>query len=169
MHWKNDYEFGTNVNPQSPVTNISWFAARAYAEWAGKRLPTVAEWEFVASASLTKPDALNDKNNIERIQQWYSKRSDPMLNPVGSTEKNYWGVYDLFGLIWEWQYDFNTAMVSGESRGDTNIDRNFFCGGGALTASDVTNYPAFMRYGFRSSLQANYTCNNLGFRCVKDL
>jgi formylglycine-generating enzyme required for sulfatase activity len=169
IHWKEDFEIGSNVNPKSPVTNISWFAAKAYAEWTGKRLPTVAEWEYVASASTTKPDALNDKNNIERIQQWYSKRSDPMLNPVGSTEKNYWGIFDMFGLIWEWQYDFNTAMVSGESRGDTNIDRNFFCGGGALTVNDVTNYPAFMRYGFRSSLQANYTCNNLGFRCVKDL
>jgi formylglycine-generating enzyme len=168
-HWKSDFELGEDVNPQSPVTNVSWFAAKEYARWIGKRLPTVAEWEFVASASGTKPDAGDDKNNIARIQQWYSKRSDSKLAPIGSTEKNFWGVFDMFGLVWEWQYDFNTALVSGESRGDSNVDRNFFCGGGALSAKDVTNYPAFMRYGFRSSLQANYTCNNLGFRCVKDL
>jgi formylglycine-generating enzyme len=169
VQWKNDLELGENVNPKSPVTNISWFAAKAYAKWVGKRLPTVAEWEFVASASVTKPNAGDDKNNIARIQQWYSKRSDTKLAPTGSTERNFWGVYDMFGLVWEWQYDFNIAFVSGESRGDTNVDRNFFCGGGSLSAKDVTNYPAFMRYGFRSSLQANYTCNNLGFRCVKDL
>jgi formylglycine-generating enzyme required for sulfatase activity len=169
INWKSDFELGENVNPGSPVTNVSWFAAKAYAKWIGKRLPTVAEWEFVASASVTKPNAGDDKNNIARIQQWYSKKSDSKLDSVGSTEKNFWGIYDMFGLVWEWQYDFNTALVSGESRGDSNVDRNFFCGGGSLSAKDVTNYPAFMRYGFRSSLQANYTCNNLGFRCVKDL
>jgi formylglycine-generating enzyme len=168
-HWKSDFELGANVDPMSPVTNISWFAAKAYAQWIGKRLPTVAEWELVGSASLTKPNAGDDKNNIARIQEWYSKRSSSKLAPVGSTEKNYWGVYDMFGLIWEWQFDFNTALVSGESRGDSNVDRNFFCGGGSLTANDVANYPAFMRYGFRSSLKANYTCRNLGFRCVRDL
>lgn len=168
-HWKSDFEMGENVNPQSPVTNVSWFAAKAYAKWVGKRLPTVAEWEYVASASVTRPNAGDDKNNIARIQQWYSKRSDSKVAAIGSTERNFWGVYDMFGLVWEWQYDFSTALVSGEARGDSNVNRNFFCGGGALSAKDVTNYSAFMRYGFRSSLEANYTCNNLGFRCVKDL
>jgi formylglycine-generating enzyme len=169
IHWKSDFELGNDINPRSPVTNVSWFAAKAYAKWAGKRLPTVAEWEFTASASVTRPNAGNDKDNITRIQQWYSKRTDSKLAAIGSTERNFWGVYDMFGLVWEWQYDFNIALVSGESRGDSDADRNLFCGGGSLSAKDVTNYPAFMRYGFRSSLQANYTCNNLGFRCVKDL
>jgi sulfatase modifying factor 1 len=169
VHWKSDFELGENVNPQSPVTNVSWFAAKAYAKWVGKRLPTVAEWEFVAAASGTKPNAGDDKNNIARIQQWYSKRSDSKLASVGSTEKNFWGVYDMFGLVWEWQYDFNTSLVSADSRGDSNVDRNLFCGGGAVSAKDVNNYPAFMRFAFRSSLQASYTCKNLGFRCVKDL
>ena len=169
VHWKSDFELGENVNPQSPVTNVSWFAAKAYAKWIGKRLPTVAEWEFVAAASVTKPNAGDNKNNIARIQQWYSQRSDSKLASIGSTEKNFWGVYDMFGLVWEWQYDFNTSLVSAYSRGDSNVDRNLFCGGGAVSAKDVTNYPAFMRYAFRSSLLSNYTCKNLGFRCVKDL
>lgn len=124
--WKTDFELGEDVNPNSPVTNVSWFAAKAYAKWAGKRLPTVAEWEYVASASVKRPSAGDDKNNIARIQQWYSKRSDTKLTSVGSTEKNFWGVYDMFGLVWEWQYDFSTAVVSGESRGESNIDKNFF-------------------------------------------
>ncbi|MFO7447332.1 MAG: formylglycine-generating enzyme family protein [Ignavibacteriaceae bacterium] len=168
-HWSDDLELGKDINPESPVTNISWFSAKAYAEWAGKRLPTVAEWEYAASASKTKPDAADDEANITRILQWYSKKSSPELPAVGSTEKNYWGVYDMFGLIWEWTYDFNTALVTGESRGDSSLEKNLFCGSGSANARDAKNYPAFMRYGFRSSLKANYTVHNLGFRCVKDI
>lgn len=166
-HWAGDVELG-DINPESPVTNISWFAAKAYAKWCGKRLPTIAEWEFAAGASKTKPNAFDDEDNINRIQKWYSQKSSERLPAVGTTEKNYWGVYDLFGLIWEWNYDFNTALVTGESRGDSNLERNLFCGSGSANARDVKNYPAFMRYGFRSSLKANYTVNNLGFRCVMD-
>jgi formylglycine-generating enzyme required for sulfatase activity len=168
-HWKSDFELGNSVNPNSPVINVSWFAAKAYAEWKGKRLPTVAEWEYVASASKTRPNANDDMDNINRILKWYSKKSPENLPAVGSTEKNYWKVFDLFGLIWEWNYDFNTALVTGESRGDSNLERNLFCGSSSASAKDVKNYPAFMRYGFRSSLKANYTVHNLGFRCVKDI
>lgn len=168
-HWKSDLELGEKINPHSPVTNISWFAAKAYAEWLGKRLPTVAEWEYVASASKIKPNAYGDEKVIQSILDWYSKRSLDKLQPVGSTDKNYWGVYDLHGLIWEWTYDFNTALVTGEFRGDASLERNLFCGASGISSTDARNYPAFMRYGFRSSLKANYTVNNLGFRCVKDI
>ena len=166
-NWKNDLELDENAKPNSPVTNVSWFAAKAYAEWVGKRLPTIAEWEYVASASKEKKYAASDEKTINRILEWYSKISNGEIPSVGSTEKNYWGVYDLHGLIWEWTYDFNTALVTGESRGDSDFERNLFCGSGASSAKDVKNYPAFMRYGYRSSLKANYTTHNLGFRCVK--
>jgi formylglycine-generating enzyme required for sulfatase activity len=72
--------------------------------------------------------------------------------------------------VWEWVLDFNTAMVTGDSRADSGgLDRGFFCGAGAQAARDVADYPAFMRLGFRSSLSANYCVHNLGFRCAKDL
>jgi formylglycine-generating enzyme len=164
-HWESDNELGQNVNPQSPVTNVSWFAAKAYAKWKGKRLPTVDEWEFAG----TGKDGKNDPAAIKRIVEWYSKLSSKNIPPVGSTEENYHGIYDMFGLIWEWTYDFSNAMVTGESRGDSNLERNLFCGSGSANAGDVDNYPAFMRYGFRSSLKANYTVANLGFRCVTDV
>jgi formylglycine-generating enzyme len=168
-HWEDDTEPGKNVDPESPVTNVSWFAAKEYAKWKGKRLPTVDEWEYAASAGKKSSDGTTDPENIKRIQEWYSRLSTKNIAKVGSTEKNYWGVYDMFGLIWEWTYDFNNAMVTGDSRGDSNPERNLFCGSGAVSASDAKNYTAFMRYGFRSSLKANYTVNNLGFRCVKDV
>jgi len=167
-NWKSDLELGEKANRESPVTYVSWFAAKAFAEWIGKRLPTVAEWEYVASASKDKKYAVNDKEVIKKILDWYSSISAKEIPPVGSTEKNYWGVYDMHGLIWEWTYDFNTSLVTGESRGDGDLERNIFCGSGSASAGNAENYPAFMRYGFRSSLKANYTTRNLGFRCAKN-
>lgn len=168
-HWKGDMELGKNVNGESPVVNISWFAAKAFAEWKGKRLPSVDEWEYAASAGKDKKDGSRDPETLDRIRKWYSKLSSKNIAAVGSTEKNYWGVYDMFGLIWEWTYDFNNALVTGESRGDAGIERNLFCGSGSSNSGDSENYPAFMRYGFRSSLKANYTVSNLGFRCAKNI
>ena len=76
---------------------------------------------------------------------------------------------DLHGLVWEWTSDFNSALVTGDARGDTGLERQLFCGAGSLGASDLGNYAGFMRFGFRSSLRAGYTVHNLGFRCAKDV
>ena len=167
-HWKNDLELGKSVLPNSPVTNISWFAAKAYCEHYGKRLPTVAEWELVAKASAKLADGSKDQNYVKRILEWYSQPMQEMLPVIGKGEKNYWGIYDMHDMVWEWTSDFFSSMVTGESRGDSGLERNLFCGSGSVNASDFKNYPAFMRFAFRSSLKANYTTNNLGFRCAKD-
>jgi len=167
-HWENDLALGNNVLPNSPVTNISWFAAKAYCEYYRKRLPTVAEWELVAKASANNPDGSKDQNFIKQILEWYSKPVDQKIPSVGLHGKNYWGVSDTHGLVWEWTSDFFSSLVTGESRGDSGLERNLFCGSGSVNASDFKNYPAFMRFAFRSSLKANYTTNNLGFRCAKD-
>ena len=82
---------------------------------------------------------------------------------------NFFGVRDLHGLVWEWVADFNSAMISDDSRGDGVLERRFFCGAGSQGAQDVDDYPAFMRYAFRSSLKADYCIHDLGFRCAKDL
>ncbi len=169
MNWTSDLDSGTNAPANVPVTQVSWFAAKAYARWKGKRLPTVAEWEYAAAASPTRPDGQNDSEFKRQVLKWYSTLGSAELAAVGSGRTNFWGVYDLHGLVWEWVADFNTAMVTGDARGDMGLDRQLFCGSGAQGAKDVGNFPAFMRYGFRSSLQANYCVPNLGFRCAKDL
>ena len=64
---------------------------------------------------------------------------------------------------------FNTAMVTGESRGDSGLDRNLFCSAGSVGAKDTSDYAAFMRMALRSSLRANNTTSSLGFRCARDL
>jgi formylglycine-generating enzyme len=167
-NWKGDLELGKDVLPESPVTNVSWFAAKAYCDYYGKKLPTIAEWEFIAKAGKSSPDGSKDEAYIRKILECYLKPAVKSIS-VYSSEKNYWGVYNMEGFIWEWTLDFSSSLVTGESRGDSGLERNLFCGGGSINASDFKNYPAFMRFAFRSSLKANYTINNLGFRCAKDI
>lgn len=92
-----------------------------------------------------------------------------MLPSVGTVYRNVWGIHDMHGLIWEWTRDFNTALVTGESRGDAALERRLFCGAASIGASDFRDYAAFMRFAFRSSLRADYTVGSLGFRCAKDI
>ena len=165
--WAADEDLG-GLDPQSPVTRVSWFAAKAYAEWKGKRLPTLAEWEYAASASETNAVGLDDPAYNQRILDWYSRPVRDVLPRVGSTFRNFYGAWDLHGLVWEWVTDFNTALVTGESRADAGLDRSLFCGSGAAGAAEFKDYAAFMRYAYRSSLKANYTVANLGFRCAMD-
>ena len=165
--WKTDTTFGDTQSLKAPITDISWFAANDYCECQGKRLPTIDEWEYAAMSNEKLPDARYLKTYNEYILSWYEKPKT-FNNEIGSTFKNYWGVYDLHGLVWEWTYDFNSVLISGESRKDVDIDSNLFCGTAAIGATDLMNYAAFMRYAIRGSVKANYAIKNLGFRCVKD-
>lgn len=167
-HWLGDFAHGAEHGDR-PVTNVSWFAARAYASWCGKRLPTLAEWEYAASASETSPYGREEKGHNKRILDWYAGKTPDVPPPVGATLTNFFGVKDMHGLIWEWVEDFNSALVSGESRGDIGLERSLFCGSGSIGAPDPSDYAAFMRFAFRSSLEAAYTGKNLGFRCAMDM
>ena len=166
--WKSDTELGDQQALRAPVTNVSWFAAKDYCECQGKRLPTIDEWEYVAMSNETVPDARTLKSYNKFILGWYEKPKT-FNNEIGSTFKNYWNVYDLHGLVWEWTLDFNSVLVSGESRKDVDNDTNLFCGSAAVGATDLMNYAAFMRYAIRGSLKAKYAMKNLGFRCVRDI
>lgn len=151
-----------------PVTNISWFAAKAYCKSQSKRLPTTHEWEYAAHASEDKPDGSNDPQYQQKILQWYSKPSNLGLPDVDQGGENYWGVVGMHGVVWELVNDFNTSLVTGESRGDSQLENQLFCGAGAASSVDPGDYAAFMRYALRSSYEADYTLASLGFRCAHD-
>jgi formylglycine-generating enzyme required for sulfatase activity len=168
-NWAGDLELGEAARTNQPVVWVSWFAAKAFAQWKGKRLPTVAEWEYAAAAGPRRTDGENDAEFQRALRHWYSTPAPAELSRVGAGLSNCYGIFDLHGLVWEWTSDFNSAIVTGDARGDTGLDRQLFCGAGSAGAKDTGNFPAFMRYGFRSSLKAPYTVHNLGFRCAKDL
>ncbi len=167
--WAGDLELGRRAPAESPVVRVSWFAARACAAWSGKRLPTTAEWERAAAAGFTTADGPSEPGFSAKVLGWFARPAPDTLPAAGSGRPNFFGARDLLSLVWEWVDDFNTAMVTGESRGDTGLERTLFCGAGAVDARDLTNYPAFMRAGLRSSLRASYVVPNLGFRCAQSI
>lgn len=166
-HWQGPLELGDQALPAQPVTRVSWFAAQAYCESEGARLPSWLEWERAASASATLADARTDPAWRRRMLDWYSRPSTGALAPVGG-EANLYGVRDLHGLVWEWVDDFAGMMVTSDSRDQNDPDRLKFCGAAAMSLRDRDNYALLMRVAMLSSLQAVDTTNNLGFRCARN-
>lgn len=151
-----------------PVTRVSWFAARAYCESSGARLPTWYEWELVAAASPAVKDARKDPAWRQAILDWYARPAGAALPDVGATPPNYYGVSDVHGLVWEWVLDLGSMMVSEDNRVQGDPDLARFCGSGALTMEQKDNYAMLMRIATLSSMQAGYTSKSMGFRCAAD-
>jgi cytochrome oxidase Cu insertion factor (SCO1/SenC/PrrC family) len=160
--WSAPDALGPDVDPRQPVVDVSWFAARAYCQSRGMRLPTRAEWEVAAAASETQADASGDAAWKARLLELYTRPSPEPLPRVGQTRPNLWGVRDLHALVWEWVRDFDASTGPGE-------DQLRACAGGARAPSDKTDFAAFEREAMRSALRARYTTANLGFRCAADL
>lgn len=170
-HW---VELNSPLIPKSedlnkPVIFVSWYAAQAYCQAQQKRLPSVAEWEYVAQASHTQQDGSQESGYHQKILDWYAKAAKLPPTEVGQDAPNYWGVHNMHGLIWEWTEDFNANLISGESRDDSSVNKDLYCASGVAGAVNPSDYAAFMRYGFRSSLNAKFTLGSLGFRCARDV
>ena len=158
-HWSKNGPQAADAN--KPATNVSWFAAHAYCAAQGKRLPTTDEWEFVGLASELQANGSNEPSYNRTILSWYENGSKGLKN-VRQNKANFYGVYDMHGLIWEWTSDFNSSQITSGT-----LKASDFCGTGAVNSSDPSNYAAFLRYGIRTSLQPNFVLQNLGFRCAK--
>lgn len=166
-HWAGPLDLG-QADPRQPVVHVSWFAAQAYCEAQGARLPRWHEWEWAAAANDKVADAREDPAWRQQMLNWYSQTGGAALARVGSQPPNLHGVHDLHGLVWEWVEDFGAMMVSGDNREQGDPDLMKFCGTGALTMEQKENYAVLMRIAMLSSLKAAYTTANLGFRCARD-
>jgi formylglycine-generating enzyme required for sulfatase activity len=159
QRWPADLELGDALARDEPVTNVSWFAAQAYCRARGMRLPTTKQWEYALADKGRNQDDVRS-----RSLEWLASPNEKRPPPVGGPP-NAFGISDMVGLIWEWTLDFDAYATTAESR-DPNGKDSAFCGGAAAGVADATDYPAFMRYSMRASLKADYTADNLGFRCA---
>lgn len=182
-NWQHPEGKNSEAKPDEPVCQISWNDAAAYAKWAGKRLPTEAEFEFAARGGLVdKKYSWGDelRPNGKPVANWWQGEfptknalEDGFLRraPVKSFAPNGFGLYDMAGNVWEWTSDWYADDYYQKSpaenpKGAENGKEKSIRGGSWMCSE---NYCSNYRVAGRSRSTPDTGLNNLGFRCVKDL
>ena len=147
--------------PRQPVVGVCWEEARAFAEWAGGRLPTEAEWELACRAGTTGARYEEDLDAIA----WYAVNTAGGTQPVGTKKPNAWGLYDLLGNVDEWCGDWFARYGDGlacDPRGPESGSRRVARGGSWFSE------PEFVRAAHRNRLWTPGNRNNgVGFRMAR--
>jgi formylglycine-generating enzyme required for sulfatase activity len=145
-----------------PVTSVTQAAAAAYCSAQGMRLPSEAEWEYAAGASENMRDGSRDPSFKQKLLALYTRPRGTTRGTIGSTFRNALGVSDMHGLVWEWVAPEPMQMTM-------HAHHDLSCAGSANGAHDPADFPAFLRYAYRSGLTSRSVGPNLGFRCAASL
>ena len=193
-NWKNPQgpESGIQDKMNHPVVHIAWEDAMSYAQWAGKRLPTEAEWEWASRGGLEdQPYPWGQEDvNIGKPKANFWQGLFPFENnlkdghftsaPVKSFPPNGYGLYDMAGNVWEWCYDwFDYNFYKNEQAVDANTkgprkgfnpnmpyQQEKIIRGGSFLCND--DYCSGYRNSRRMGSSIDTGLNHTGFRCVTD-
>ena len=167
--WQAPLALGIGVDPHSPVTNVSWFAARAFCANENARLPDWYEWEYAAAANQNQNDARNDSSRNETLLHDILNHTGHAAGAIKQHPANFYGLYDMNSLIWEWVDDYAALFLNADARNPDQQNLLQLCGGSALAFNDRSDYPLMMRVAALSAMQPSDVSDNIGFRCVRDL
>ena len=153
---------------RQPVVGVDWEEAHRFAQWAGGRLPTEAEWEYAVRAGTTSRYFWGESDTAADEYAWYRANSQSTTHPVGEKRHNAFGLYDMVGNVYEWQQDrwhhnYRGAHGDGSAWEDGMNDRRVIRGGSWI------NKPEALRSAYRYGNDPGYRDYDIGFRLAQDL
>jgi formylglycine-generating enzyme len=159
-----------------PVVFVSWYAAMAYARWAGKRLPTEAEWEYAARGGQVDVEFPWGSAPADPSRANYAASGIGATTPIGRYPPNPYGIYDLAGNVWEfcldaWREDFFPVSPAHDPiAGDEALDGDAYL---TVTSRRVIRggswggAPLNLRVSYRDNHPPTGTGSHVGFRCAR--
>lgn len=177
-----DFILFNNNGDDKPVTCVSWYDTQAFLSWLNKakpaedtgsyRLPTEAEWEYIARAGFVDIYFFGNPNDLLGQYAWFtadnSTKKRPTLQPIGTKKANPWGVFDMYGNVWEWASDwynpayYQTSRKKDPVAEDSGLKR--VIRGGAFNFDSKS-----CRSAARESYPPYNRSRSIGFRVIREL